>query len=136
MKLILIILLVIVIGLVTYYYCKKMNKVVVQANGENTQTSTIDSPISFGYKCMWIAVKTGGKSKGCSTIGIGSAHAENWKKGIEAAYNGKVFITPQIGEWTLIVGYGLADKNSKNELEEIKSYEDKINKLSKVFGAA
>jgi hypothetical protein len=137
MKIVIIILIVAVFGLIIYQCnAKKSNKDMGQVNNNNQLSLRVDTPISFGYKCMWIAVKTNNKEKVAEILGLKETHPENWKKGIEEAYNDKVFITPQIGEWTLVVGYGLAGKNSKNELDEANSYKDKINKLSKEFGEA
>ena len=136
MKIIIIILVVAVIGLVFYLTNAKRTNNTTQANNNNQIDAKVDTPVSFGYKWMWIAAKTSNKEKIAEILGLKHIHSENWKRGIEEAYNDKVFITPQIGEWTLIVGYGLAGTNSKSELDEANSYKEKINKLSKEFGEA
>lgn len=66
-----------------------------------------DKPIDFGYKIVWIAVKTDNKSELLKILGFKTSKLSNWKSGIENAYENSVFITPQIGEWTLAVGMGL-----------------------------
>lgn len=137
MKIVISTIIVVLIGLfVSSCLDKKNNNDTSQAINQNQLSLSIDTPLAFGYKCMWIAVKTGNKEKVATLLGLHDIHAENWKKGIEEAYNDKVFITPQIGEWTLVVGNGLAGKNSKSELDEANSYKDKIDKLSKEFGEA
>lgn len=137
MKILINILIVAVVGLaISQCNEKKRNKNVDQVNNTDQRSPKIDTPLSFGYKCMWLAVKTSHKEKVAEILGLKETHPENWKTGIEEAYNGKVFITPQIGEWTLVVGYGLSGKNSKSELDEANSYKDKINKLSSQFGEA
>jgi len=104
---------------------------------DSTKEMTIlDSAVSFGYKCMWIAVKTNDKAKIAEILEIKNGKPCNWKYGIEQAYQDKVFITPQVGQWTLIVGWGLTSFSFKSELEEVRSFTGKIDKLSKEFGEA
>jgi hypothetical protein len=98
--------------------------------------TTLDSTVSFGYKCMWIAVKTNDKDKIANILEIKNKKPCNWKQGIEQAYEDKVFITPQVGQWTFVVGWGLTNSNFKDELEEVNSFKTKIDKLSKEFGEA
>jgi hypothetical protein len=136
MKILILVLIVLAIGLVIYMTNTKKNNNATQANNDDQPAPKVDTPVSFGYKCIWISVKTSNKEKIAEILGLKQVHSENWKTGIEEAYNDKIFITPQIGEWTLIVGYGLADPNSKDELDEANSYKEKINKLSKEFGEA
>ncbi len=66
-----------------------------------------DNPINFGYKTVWIAVKTNDKLGISKILELKNVKPSNWKSGIENAYHKSVFITPQIGDWTLAVGMGL-----------------------------
>jgi hypothetical protein len=100
------------------------------------EMTTLDSVVSFGYKCMWIVVKTNDKDKIADILKIKNRLPCNWKQGIEQAYEDKIFITPQVGQWTFVVGWGLTNFSFKNELEEVKSFKNKIDKLSKEFGEA
>src|SRR5689334_9566233 len=68
--------------------------------------STPDEPVPFGYKCMWFAVKTTNTAEVVKEIGLKSAQPCNWKTGIAAAYEGKIFVAP-INGWTLAVGQDL-----------------------------
>lgn len=95
--------------------------------------TTRDSPVGFGYKCMWVAVKSTDQSEIADFIGLQKAQMANWQSGIENAYNGKVFITPPVDGWILLVGYGLPQERTDDELIQIKNF---VNKLSKQFGEA
>lgn len=92
-----------------------------------------DKPIEFGYKIVWIAVKTNNKSELSKILGLKNSKPSNWKSGIENAYENSVFITPQIGDWTLAVGMGLPLGDSQ---ESIKKLEKVLNELSSEFGEA
>ena len=92
-----------------------------------------DKPIDFGYKIVWIAVKTDNKSELSKILGLKNSKPSNWKSGIENAYENSVFITPQIGDWTLAVGMGLPLGDSQESIEKLEKV---LNKLSSEFGEA
>ncbi len=112
----------------------KRNGVTAEYQTELKEVTTRkDDPVDFGYKTVWIAVKTNNKQRIAKILGLKNAQPSNWQSGIETAYNGGIFITPQIGEWTLVVGMKLMnDANS----ESIKRLEKNLNKLSSEFGEA
>ena len=89
-----------------------------------------DYPEPFGYKSLWFAVKTTNKSRLAEIFGLVNSCDCNWTVGIQRAYEGGVFITPSIGDWTLICGNGLLiyDKNNRQKLL--------LNQLSAEFGSA
>jgi hypothetical protein len=95
-----------------------------------------DSAVSFGYKCVWIAVKTNDKDRVAKILGLKYVMACNWKYGIQKAYEDKIFISPPVGNWTLVIGWGLVDFNPKSEIDETVGFKRKINALSKEFGEA
>jgi hypothetical protein len=92
-----------------------------------------DIPIDFGYKIIWIAVKTDNKSELSKILGLKNSKPSNWKSGIENAYENSVFITPQIGDWTLAVGMGLPLGDSQESIEKLEKI---LNELSSEFGEA
>jgi len=92
-----------------------------------------DSPVGFGYKCMWFAVKTENKNKLAEILKLKNISDCNWQVGIDKAYNGSVFITPSIDGWTLACGWGLPHGDSKESISEVKNI---LRTLSKEFGEA
>ncbi len=92
-----------------------------------------DKPISFGYKCMWFAIKTTEQEKVAQLLGLKKTTRSNWKNGLESAYNNAVFITPPVDGWILAVGWGLPQADSKETLEKTI---DLANTLSRQFGEA
>lgn len=89
-----------------------------------------DLPVAFGYKCMWFAVKTDDKHRLAEILKIKNISDCNWQTGIDAAYNGSVFITPTISGWTLACGWGLPHGDTKAGIEEVKTI---LRSLSKEF---
>lgn len=104
-----------------------------EENNENNDSKTPDSPVGFGYKTMWIAVKTDNQPKIATLLGMKDATSSNWKNGIERAYKNSIFITPTIDGWTLAVGWGLPSGDSEISLIEIKKI---LKKLSVEFSEA
>jgi len=104
----------------------------------STVTSTADKSVpdmavSFGYKCMWFAVKTDNKNKLAAILKLKNISDCNWKVGIDKAYSGSVFITPTIDGWTLACGWGLPHGDTKEGIIEVKNI---LQILSKEFGDA
>jgi hypothetical protein len=106
---------------------------------KNKETSTselniqIDEPVNFGYKIVWFAIKSDNKEKIAELLNIKQTSKSNWEKGIEKAYSDGVFITPQVGEWTLAVGMGLPLGDSQESIEKLEKV---LNELSSEFGEA
>lgn len=92
-----------------------------------------DSAVSFGYKCMWFAVKSNNKNRLAAILKLKNISECNWKVGIDKAYNGSVFITPTIDDWTLACGWGLPHGDSKEGIDLVKNI---LQSLSKEFGEA
>lgn len=92
-----------------------------------------DSAVSFGYKCIWFAVRTDNKNRLAEIFGLTDIFDCNWKIGIDKAYEGAVFITPTIDNWTLVVGWGLPYDDGAGGVEKVK---DALQILSKEFGEA
>ncbi|SFT40014.1 hypothetical protein SAMN05216474_0349 [Lishizhenia tianjinensis] len=119
--------------MILVWYAKK-NGVTSEFKPETIKIETEkDSPIDFGYKTVWIAVKTNNKQRISEILKLKNIQPSNWKSGIETAYNNGVFITPQVGQWTLAVGMKLVNNGN---LESINQLEKTLNKLSSEFGEA
>ena len=89
-----------------------------------------DTPVGFGYKCMWFAVKTDKKNRLAEILKLKNISDSNCQVGIDRAYNGSVFITPVIDGWTIACGYGLPHGDTKEGIEEVKKI---LTTLSKEF---
>ena len=59
---------------------------------------------TFGYKIGWMAVKTDAPESIIDPIGLNDFSAVGWNEGIQAAYKGKLFITPVLNGWVQLVG--------------------------------
>lgn len=122
---------------VSVWYARKVDTPLDNPNNTNQVEDYIniteDTPISFGYKCMWFAIKTGNQQLVANIIGLKSPKQSNWKSGIDNAYDGAIFITPTIDSWTLVVGWGLPSGDTKESLEIVKQL---VKDLSKEFGEA
>jgi hypothetical protein len=92
-----------------------------------------DAPVGFGYKVMWIAVKTDNKELVAQIIGLKKTKPSNWKSGIDMAYENAIFITPPIDGWTLVVGMKLPTGDSKESIEKVSNL---LKRLSTQFGEA
>lgn len=123
-----------IIAFITFtVWIAKRNGVTSEYKSKEIQISTnLDEPIDFGYKTVWIAVKTDKKKRIAEILELKNIEASNWKSGIDSAYNDGIFITPLIGQWTIAVGVKL----SNGQLEDINKLERILNKLSSEFGEA
>ena len=128
----------IILGIVAFialsvWYAKR-NGATAEYKSEPKQIlSEQDKPIDFGYKIVWIAIKTDNKSELSKILGLKNVKPSNWTSGIENAYDNGVFITPQIGDWTLAVGMGLPLGDNKESIEKLEKV---LNELSSEFGEA
>lgn len=110
---------------------KKMDK---RSNKPLEESALIlDKPQGFGYKCLWFAIKSDDKEKIAELLKLIIIGACNWEIGIQRAYELDVYITPKIGDWTLVYGTGLLKDYSDQNINNIKSV---LRKLSKEFGEA
>lgn len=129
------IIIVVVIGFLAFsiWYAKRNGATTTYQFEHKNILTEKDNPIDFGYKIVWIAIKTNNKSELSKLLGLKNAKPANWKSGIENAYENSIYITPQIGEWTLAVGMGLPFGDN---LESIEKLQELLNKLSSEFGEA
>lgn len=126
------------IGIITFFaFCIWYAK----RNGETGQyappaikiSTEQDEPVDFGYKVIWLAVKTDKKDEIAKILELKDIESANWESGIEKAYKDGVFLTPQIGDWTLAVGYGLPAGDTLNSIEQLEKI---LNKLSSKYEEA
>jgi hypothetical protein len=65
------------------------------------------NPASFGYKCSWLAVADQSPSRVIELLPVHDAKAIDWSDGILAAYRGRVFVSPPVEGWSLVVSAAL-----------------------------
>jgi hypothetical protein len=83
-----------------------------------------DSPVPFGYKCAWLAIKTEDSQAVVGALGLQNLRKSGWQKGVDAAYRGEVFVTPPIRGWLLALSFSLpeiADKTRPDRLSPLVS---------------
>ncbi len=66
-----------------------------------------DLPVPFGPKTAWLALATKDTKAVATALDLRRARDATWAEGIEAACRGKVFVTPPLADWTLVVGTAL-----------------------------
>ena len=65
------------------------------------------SSVGFGYKTGWVAVKGVPPARVIEALGLRKVVEVEWSEGIEHAYaKSRVFVTPALGPWVLVVGEG------------------------------
>lgn len=123
-----------VISMILYKKKSSFRQIYYPATISSTVDKTVpDSAVSFGYKCMWFAVKTDKKNRLAEIFKLKNLSDCNWQVGIDNAYNGSIFIAPTIDGWTLACGWGLPHGDTKEGIEEVKNI---LRTLSKEFGEA
>ena len=95
------------------YFSENKHKIKVDPN---------DPAESFGYKCLWIAVKTNQQQKIADIIELQNRQESSWTSGIDWAYKNYsfVYITPAINEWTFVVGWGIPESGTEKSLLQLK----------------
>lgn len=77
---------------------------------ENNNPQT---PIDFGIKTVWIAIKAKNSCEVAQYIELDNQKEVNWIEGTIRAYEGDIFITPNLNGWIIIHGWGLPTPDSK-----------------------
>ncbi|WP_299461364.1 hypothetical protein [uncultured Gimesia sp.] len=80
-----------------------------------TIDSTPDTPVGFGYKMSWLAIKSSDAHAVVETLVIDHLQPANWQTGITAAYHGHTFISPPVHGWVLVASYHLPELGNDAE---------------------
>jgi len=67
-------------------------------------TGLADSPVPFGPNMAWLAISGHDTEAVVNTLGLRKLAQASWEQGVEAAHRGSVFVTPPVGDWTLVLG--------------------------------
>lgn len=75
--------------------------------GDNAEPANTPQP--FGYKCIWLVVKSSDPKAVSKKLGFTGVKKSSWEDGIEAAYEdyGRVFVSPPLDGWVLVVSCSL-----------------------------
>jgi hypothetical protein len=79
----------------------------IEVNGKTDARKPADLPperaVSFGYKSQWLAVKADDPGVVLKALGASNSREAGWPEGV-AASEGKVFATPPLDGWVLVLG--------------------------------
>ncbi len=95
-----------------------------------------DLPISFGHDMAWVAVRTCDTQSVVRALGLVDAKPANWRTGTSAIYEPAlrataVFVSPPVGEWTLIAGLSLPHPVEAPFVDKCRPL---LRRLAHVFG--
>lgn len=62
-----------------------------------------DTPIPFGYKNSWLAIRADESEAVIAALPVERFEPANWRTGIAAAYGNGAFVSPPIDGWVLVV---------------------------------
>jgi hypothetical protein len=96
-------------------------------------TDTKSTPVSFGYKLAWVAVRSQHAEQVIQALQLQQVQPCSWQQGVDSAYAQQVFVTPPIGEWTLVAGRSLPLIDNATTL---RAAETLLIRLSREFGEA
>ncbi len=66
-----------------------------------------NGPVPFGSNIAWLSVETKETAAVAAVLGLQNIRDATWADGIAAAHRSSVFVTPPLGNWTLVVGAAL-----------------------------
>lgn len=94
-----------------------------------------DTPVRFGYKCNWLAVRTTDTERLAASFGLRNTAPCNWEYGLISAYdlNGLIFISPPVVGWSFIISRNLPYAENPQSVKLLKSI---LTDLSKEFSYA
>lgn len=100
-----IVLLFLIGGFREWFITRKYNRIGNQIETIDTIeiNSTPDKPESFCYKIGWLAIETTDAAAVIAALPVSDPQPANWETGIQAAYKGRVFISPPMNSWVLVV---------------------------------
>ncbi len=112
----------------------------VFGEGAENETSRHDAlfpeqPLPFGPKMAWLAVPGYQPSEVIAALRLGQVEPANWTKGLTEAYadNNRVFVSPTLSGWVLVIGKTLWQKADMNRsAENIQWLKD----VGRMFGNA
>ncbi len=105
------------------------------SKGKSPYDTTPDMPRPFVDFNGWLCIKSATPQEVIKVLGLTNDCEANWESGLKAANNAfmeKVFVSPLINGYVLVIGYiPFGVKNSvKEELDTLKKFADKFDEMS------
>jgi hypothetical protein len=120
--LLLVVLPIVVLSIVVYRFFRKGIHTVPGVTQQLEVDATPDKPVAFGYKMIWLAVKTNDTEAVVNALSLTDVQAANWQTGVEAAYHGRLFVSPPLDDWTFVLSRELPqDDELQGQLAEFLS---------------
>ena len=99
--------------------------------GREADPSNADQPLFFGPGMAWLALDTTDTEAVGAALGLRGTRAVTWAQGVNAAHRASVFVTPPLGDWTLVASTALFPPNRAEAF--VKPL---VERLSRQFGDA
>ncbi len=109
--------------------CQRQDNGLQKPPDKGIEKAMADDPAPFGYKCAWLAVRTDDPKLVATCLGLSNVKPSTWVAGIDAAYQGEVFLTPILKDWVLAASVALPEFN-------LKGQEDRLSTLLADLGKA
>src|SRR5687768_8664011 len=97
-------------------------------------------PVPFGYKIAWLALSTTDQDAVLRSLQLVNATEASWLAGVDVAYGdagnlvgilfaapAKVFVSPTVNGWTLVVGWPIG--TSADDSENVREVERLVTRL-------
>jgi hypothetical protein len=96
---------------------------------------TPDKPQPFGFKIIWIALKTSDPLAVIDALELEAAKPANWDSGLPAAYKteSRVFVSPPLSGWILVVGNSLPYPTNQSHDDNGRKFDAMFARLMKQF---
>jgi len=86
-----------------------------------------DRPVSFGPKCLWIAVRGATPAAVARALQLDNVAPSTWATGVRSAYGGRVFVTPPLGSgWVLAASVGFPDTGDALHADETTPFLERL----------
>jgi hypothetical protein len=92
--------------------------------------TTPDKPVNFGYKMLWLAIKTADSQAVIDSLDIENVQPANWRTGFIAAYNDHAFISPPVNGWVFVFSLELPEPGERSA----QKWSSLLSQLSRKLG--
>ena len=110
-------------------YIRRNQSLLISPSPGSHAVPSAYQPSVFEHTCRWLAIKSTQVHSVQSALGLHNAIPCSWGEGLSRVVNRKLFISPPIRGWILVVGQGLPDPS-----EDIDRCYHFIVRLSRALG--